>query len=372
MLCFLTLGMLICTSCLNSDDNNDKEYYSDTAVSAFSLSVVNRYIHTTSSLGTDSVYKKTLTNPVVFTIDQYQHKIYNTDSLPSDCDIKHVLANITSINSGTIVINYLANSGTDSLMYFSNTDSIDMTKAKEIRVYAQDGNNFRSYQLTINVHQVESSKIIWEQKSLTDMPIDQKKAIWEQRIAAVGLKQFIGAGRAEAYAYNINGKLMVSKDNGTSWKEEESDDNTSLLPFTNFAFTSWPFAANDSTDYQLLVGTNDLYDKACVVWRKINEFSFRSQPSKWVFLPAESNNAYYLPKMENLNLVYFNGKVLAIGNDGKIYVSRDQGLTWKTTYTYTLPHEIGTYNLIATTDENGYLWLVGKDTGEVWRGQMIE
>ena len=79
MLCFLTLGMLICTSCLNSDDDNDKEYYSDTAVSAFSLSVVNRYIHTTSSLGTDSVYKKTLTNPVVFTIDQYQHKIYNTD-----------------------------------------------------------------------------------------------------------------------------------------------------------------------------------------------------------------------------------------------------------------------------------------------------
>ena len=94
--------------------------------------------------------------------------------------------------------------------------------------------------------------------------------------------------------------------------------------------------------------------------------------SKWVLVPLEDHNHYYLPKMENLNLVYYNGMVLAIGNDKKIYISRDQGITWKTDSKYALPTELGTSNVTATTDENGYLWLVGKDTGEVWRGLIIE
>ncbi|MBR6826752.1 MAG: hypothetical protein IKM76_01135, partial [Prevotella sp.] len=63
---------------------------------------------------------------------------------------------------------------------------------------------------------------------------------------------------------------------------------------------------------------------------------------------------------------------LAIGNNGKIYVSRDQGITWKTSTSYTLPEKIGTYNLTAYADDYGYLWLVGKDTYEVWRGDIIE
>jgi hypothetical protein len=145
-----------------------------------------------------------------------------------------------------------------------------------------------------------------------------------------------------------------------------------LLPSNNVAFAAWPFAANDSTDYQLMIGTSDLYGKACVVWRKISEHAYRSLPSFWVFLPVESYNNYYLPKMDNLNLVYYNGMPLAIGNDGNIYVSRDQGITWKTTSEYTLPSNIGTYNLTALADDEGYLWLVGKDTGEVWRGKIIE
>ena len=76
--------------------------------------------------------------------------------------------------------------------------------------------------------------------------------------------------------------------------------------------------------------------------------------------------------MDNLNLVRFNSAVLAIGTDKKIYVSRDQGITWKTSSKYTLPDELGTNNLSATTDDDGYLWLVGIDTGEVWRGMIIE
>ena len=372
LLCLLMVSVLLQTSCLGSNSDDDREYSSDTAIKTFSLTTVNRYVHTTSKSGKDSIYKKTLTNPVVFTIDQYQHKIYNTDSLPSDCDLQHVLATITSVNSGTIVINYADKSNGDSLMYYSSTDSINFTKVKDVRVYAYDGSGFRTYELNINIHQMKSGQMVWEKKSAADMPIDTNKAIWEQKTAEAGLPQFIGAYHQEGYAYDAYGTLMVSKDHGATWKEDNIEDNAMLLPKANIAFAAWPFAANDSTDYQLMIGTNDLYDKACVVWRKISEHAYRSLPSKWVFLPVESFNNYYLPKMDNLSLVYYNHLPLAIGNDGNIYVSRDQGITWKTTSEYTLPSNIGTYNLTAIADDSGYLWLVGKDTGEVWRGKIIE
>ena len=364
--------MLACvmmfTSCLKDSDNDNTQYYNDTAIATFKLATVNRYVHTTTSAGKDSVYKKTLSDPVVFTIDQAQHKIYNTDSLPSDVDLNHVLATITSKNSGTIVLNY----GKDSLMYYSSTDSIDFEQLEDLRVYAQDGSGYRSYELSINVHKAQTGKMLWEQKSAADLPaVDPKKAMWEQIAATAGMKQLIGYGTTEGYAFSNEGLLMVSRDNGNTWKADSLDEDAAWLPKDNVAFVSWPFAANDSTDYQLMIGTNDKSD-VCVVWRKIAEYAKRSLPSKWVMIPAADQGNYYLPKMDNLNLVRFNNAVVAIGNDKKMYVSRDQGITWKTSSKYQLPDELGTSNVSAMTDENGYLWLVGNDTGEVWRGLIIE
>lgn len=368
--------MLVCalliTSCLKDNDSDSGQYYGDTAVTVFKLATVNRYVHTTSSKGVDSVYKVTMSDPAVFTIDQAQRKIYNTDSLPSDCDLNHILATISSKNSGVVVVNYPASDGQDSLLYYSSSDSIDFENLKDLRVYAQDGSGYRSYQVTINVHKAQTGKMIWEQKSAEDLPIDNKKALWEQLAVTAGMKQFIGYGTTEGYAFGNDGLLMVSRDNGETWTADSLDEDAAWLPANNFAFASWAFATNDSTDYQLMIGTSDMHNTACVVWRKIAEYSKRSLPSKWVLLPVDASNPYYLPKMENLNLVRFNNQVLAIGNNNKIYVSRDQGITWKTSSKYTLPDELGTNNLSATTDENGYLWLVGKDTGEVWRGFIIE
>ena len=371
-LCMMLAGALLMTSCLKDDEEDTTQYYNNTAISVFKLSCINRYVHTTTSSGEDSVYKKTLTDPVVFTIDQAQHKIYNTDSLPSDCDLTHILATINSINAGTIVVNYPDKNGNDSLLYYNSTDSIDFTKLKDLRVYSQEGSTFRSYEVTINVHKTETGKMIWEQKTVADLPTDVKKALWEEKATAAGMKQLIGYGSAEGYAFGTDGMLMVSKDNGETWGTDEIDEDAAWLPTANIAFASWPFTANDSTDYQLLIGTNDKSDKACIVWRKIAEYAKNSLPSKWVLIPTEAQQEYYLPKMDNLNLVHFNNQVMAIGNNRSIYVSRDQGITWKTTTKYTLPEALGTNNLSATTDDNGYLWLIGKDTGEVWRGLIIE
>ena len=367
-LCIMLSSVLLFSSCLKSDDDTITDYYNDTAITAFQLASINRYVHTTTSAGKDTVYKVTKTNPAVFTIDQYRRKIYNTDSLLADYDLNHVLATISSKNGGTVVIKSLSDS---TLTLYSSTDSIDFTMPREIRVYAQDGSTYRAYEVTVNIHQVATGKMLWEKMS-TPAPETTDTARWAGLVAEAGLQQFIGAGRAEAYAFSNEGELMVSMDEGLTWSRDSLDDDSTLLPTDNFAFVSYPFVANDSTDYQLMIGTNDQSPAACVVWRKIAEFAKGSSPSKWVLIPVESYNQYALPRMDNLNLLYYQDKVLAIGNDGNIYISRDQGITWKTTTTYTLPDDIGTYNVNATTDDDGYIWLVGKDTGEVWRGIMIE
>ena len=363
----MVLSAVIFASCMGSNDS-DTDYSNNTAITSFSLATINRYIHTTGNSGQDSVYVSKLSNPVTFTIDQYNGLIYNTDSLPSDVDVKHVLATINSKNNGTI---FVVNN--DTLYYYSSTDSIDFSKPREIRVYAQNGQDYRKYTVTVNVHQIDNSTLSWKKMNASDFPEESEEDLsWKEAALLAGMKHYIGHGRAEGYAFNSDGMLMVSEDKGLTWRADSLEEDPSWLPTDNIAFCSYPFIANFETDYQLMIGTSDKNDKACVVWRKIAEFAENSLESKWVLVPFESNNPYYLPKMDNLNLVHFNDVLLAIGNNGKIYQSQDWGLTWKTTTKYTLPTNIGTYNLKAVVDENDYLWLEGLDTGEVWRGIMIE
>jgi hypothetical protein len=122
------------------------------------------------------------------------------------------------------------------------------------------------------------------------------------------------------------------------------------------------------TDYALLVGQNPARSSAMTLWRKLADYDMEGQ---WVYMPWAEDNRYYLPRMDYVALAYFKNMVFAFCSDRNVYVSRDQGITWKTTSAYTLPKNIGTFNLTAFADDYGYLWLVGNDTGEVWRGQYL-
>ena len=365
----LIVGALMMTSCLKSNDSSEIVYNNDTAITAFSLAAVNRYIHTTSKSGADSVYKSVYTYPVSFSIDQYNQTIYNTDSLYADCDLKHVLISVSTKNSGVAVIKSLTS---DSLKTILSTDSLDFTQPREVRVYSQDGKSYRAYKVTMNKHQVATDQILWEKMPADSYPVDTEKEKWEQIIEDKGLAQFIGAGTKEAYAYDMDGQLMVSKDEGATWEPDTLDDSTTLLPRQSIAFVSYPFEANEDTDYQLLAGVIEGDDPVSVVWRKVAEYAEGSQPGKWCFVPVEVFNRYSLPAPDNqdLNLVYFHKKVLAISSDW-IRVSIDGGITWKDYGKMPLPDD----NLTAVeacTDAEGVLWIKELNTGDVWRGILVE
>ena len=364
----LIMGALMMTSCLKSDDTSEIIYNNDTAITAFSLTIVNRYIHTTSSSGADSVYKKALSTPVSFNIDQYNQTVYNTDSLLNDCDLKHVLISVSTKNSGVAVIKSLTS---DTLTTILSTDSLDFTQPREVRVYAQDGKSYRAYKVTMNKHQVATDKILWEKMPVDSYPYDAEEEKWDQIVDNAGLAQFIGAGTKEAYAYDMDGRLMVSKDEGATWNPDTLDASTTLLPRENIAFVSYPFEANEDTDYQLIAGVVKEDDIVSVVWRKVAEYAEGSQPGKWCFVPVEVFNRYYLPSSSDLSLVWFHKKVLAISNSW-ILVSIDGGITWKEYDKLQLPDDENLMSVKACTDGEGAIWLKDLITDNVWRGILVE
>lgn len=363
----IMVSVILLSSCLSSADEGTVVVYDDTALTAFRLTTVNRYLHTTSKSGKDSVYKKTLSNPVVFNIDQTAYEIYNNDSLPYGSDVKHVLASITSKSSTPIFYKSFVG---DTLFSYRATDSIDFSQPREFRVYNNTGTIFRTYTVTVNVHQAEAGKLVWEKQPSEAYPVDTIWAYWEQKVEDAGLESFIGAGRKEAYAFSADHQIMVTRDNGATWQIDSIGDDASLLPQENVRFISYPFAPNDDTDYQVMTGTISEGEVINIVWRKIAEYSDDSRPSKWVSIPYELYNKYYLPAMSDYSLVYFHNHMLAI-DASRILISRDGGITWKESDSYKLPE--GTfYNIEATTDADGNLWFMDEETDEVWRGKLID
>ena len=158
-MCGLLTTILLLASCMKSDDGSST-LYNDTAITAFSLGTLNRYLHTTTSNGLDSIYKVTLTgSDYKFSIDQANHRIFNADSLPTNTDVQHVVCSVSTLNNGTVFIKDLEDS--DLLVYYSSADSIDFSTPRKFIVYAADGSGNEEYTVQLNVHKEEGNQFVW-------------------------------------------------------------------------------------------------------------------------------------------------------------------------------------------------------------------
>ena len=159
-LAILFSGTFLLASCLSDDNDNNFVYYDDTAITSFSLGTVNQYLHTLSSEGEDSVYKVEITgSKYKFYIDQLKREIYNPDSLPAGTDAAHVICNVGSKNSGIVVIK---NVDSDTLSYYSSSDSVDFTQPREFRVYSVGGAYYRAYKVSVQCCPPVSVGAFWQ------------------------------------------------------------------------------------------------------------------------------------------------------------------------------------------------------------------
>ena len=205
----LLSAVLAFSSCLSNNDDN-VTYTNETAMTAFSLSKVKQYLHTTSSLGTDSVYKIYLSvSKYKFNIDQIHGIVYNPDSLPYGVDASKVITSVTALNSSYITVKSLTS---DSLAYHSSTDSMDFRKPREFRIFSNSGAAYRNYTVHVNVHKEAADSFKWNLLTTTS-------AIGN----LVKMKAVSANGKIYIFGYDGTNTVVLSSaiSDGKTWMQSD-------------------------------------------------------------------------------------------------------------------------------------------------------
>ena len=154
---FLCAGFV---SCSKSDDGgSDVELAPYALVRSFSLGNIRSAYPAFTSDGRDTVSVKTVDmSSFLFTIDQATGEIYNNDSLLFSTNVTKVVTNITADGLLSLYVDSIAD-----YVAYSNGDSVDFSTPRKMRVHSFDGQFYKDYTITINVHQVNPDKMVWSE-----------------------------------------------------------------------------------------------------------------------------------------------------------------------------------------------------------------
>jgi len=269
-------------SCLNSDD--DYTTYSDTAVTSFSLGTIKRLYHTTSSTGEDSTYTGSLyASSYVFHIDHQNKTIYNTDSLPLGTITSKSLVTLATKNGGSAYWNI-----NDTLYAYSSTDSIDLSEPRTLVVYASNGVDYREYTVSVNVHQEDSSEVVYNQYVTQQafMKFTQMDAV-----AANGYMYLFGTDGTTTEVYK------TSIFDGNTWEQITPDITLQPTVANKVIYSNGYFYTLNGTD---------------------------------VIASADARNWTTAATGTNLSCIFgaASSEIYALANDYNIMVSTDKGQTW--------------------------------------------
>ena len=398
-LLIIVAAMVSLTSCL-SDTDVEVTYYDDTAITAFSLGTINRYNHTTKTDGTgDSIYvTKIAGSSYKFYIDQVNALIYNPDSLPVNCDAKHVICSFSTKNGGVVMLKLKDMWGRDSIGYYQSTDSIDLSTPIKVRVYSNRGNAYKEYVLKLNVHKQTGDEFAWGKATAegadqlgarrfaqlgnsmwlfcqaSDKTIgyqlvngswqkaselegdDAYKSVatlgnslytysngylyqsadgvnWSKMDTPNQIKQIIGGSGSRLYALTTSGLAYTT--DGQTWVNDALDSNADALPESDINLMAMPSKVNANTNNLTLIGNRN---GKTVVWTKVEENGEHADNNAWALLPEDSYNQKTLPCLEGLQVVVYDGGLLATGSSTSLfYKSLDHGLTWSSVDLYATP-----------------------------------
>lgn len=194
-LLLVLLAAPLLTSCLGDDD--ETVVYDDVAISQFSLGTL-KY---NKRVNADSVLKTTLDcSSYKFNIDQVNGIIYNPDSLPAGVDVSKAVTSAAAKNSGTLL---LKSATSDTLYYYNSSDSIDFTTPRVMRVVNSRGTSFRSYTITVNVHQEYGDTLKWN-NPITSETLAQLTAINAISVGSKVMVTGLSDGKTVVYVSDIN------------------------------------------------------------------------------------------------------------------------------------------------------------------------
>ena len=204
----LLATVFLMASCLESD--NDYTYNDDCAISSFSVTTAkqNTFVKTSDGLRDSLVVKELTLSNYKFYIDQINGKIYNPDSLPCGVDAKKLLCSVSNSSAGLVVIK---KEKSDSLDYFSSTDSLDFSVDREVQVVSNSGLSVKKYTVHVNVHKEQADSFAWHATPICA----ELKTMQAIKTAAVNGKLIL---------LGTDGNTtIVYTNNGTQWTKCETN-----------------------------------------------------------------------------------------------------------------------------------------------------
>lgn len=199
----------------------------------------------------------------------------------------------------------------------------------------------------------------------------------QQATAEAGVARIIAANPIRLYAYNNEGVMVSSDDSGKTWKAASIDESASLLPNSDIAYATLSLSTNANAFRTLLIGSvPEASTTAFSIWGKIDEGDAYSENQPWMFYDHNSLNRHELSLMQNFSAFTYDGKIMMVGNDERVYLpafygSRDGGITWEADTVITSPlgfFVTGPYTV--SVDKDNFIWFVSGKTGETWRGRI--
>ncbi len=158
-LLLLALAMpLVLASCLSDEETETDDYC---YISGFTLGSMKRTLFTISTDGVDSAYTTTFAGSLFpMTIDQRALTIENKDSLPLRTVVNKVLTTISY--EGGLIWRTTNPTDEDTLWTtYSSSDSLDFTEPLDFACIATNGDSYRTYTVTLNVHKQKADSTIW-------------------------------------------------------------------------------------------------------------------------------------------------------------------------------------------------------------------
>ena len=188
------------------------------------------------------------------------------------------------------------------------------------------------------------------------------------------------AAVTDSLVYAVIGQKLCSSADGQTWTEESLDASAEYLPTTHLR--SCVIQQPNGTHRLVLMGyrENDS-DTTAVVWNKMWNDVQDESDDEWMYLCPTPDNTHQMPRLEQLCLLSYDGRCLALGGASEtgrgrhtsldaMYFSNDYGITWKPSYELFLPTAVkGVSGLLtAAVDGNNYIWLIADN--QVWRGRI--
>lgn len=154
--------LLAITAACNSDDSpeyGEQDINSSVAVTAFSLKENNAVLN-----NIDSVF---------FSIDLENRKIFNADSLPVGTDVSALAVTLSTLSCSECKLHFTSRwTGNDTVVdYLTNPDDkINFTRPVTLSLRSYSGSVEASYDIRVNVHELESDSLYWNDKGRLPMP----------------------------------------------------------------------------------------------------------------------------------------------------------------------------------------------------------